>query len=120
MTRIRVALAGAALGLLLTPANAGAATIKVTTTKDVIGNDSRCSLREAISAANSDHVPGRVRGECRPGHGADQVVLQKGKYTLFIPGARENGNASGDLDVQGRVVVRGAGAAVAAVAAMPA
>jgi CSLREA domain-containing protein len=46
-----------------------------------------CSLREAISAANS-HA------------GADTVLLQGGKtYSIQIPGASENTNATGDLDV---------------------
>src|SRR5205807_5291812 len=65
---------------------------------------------EAISAANKDAALGKARGECRAGHGADTLVIPHGRYTLFLPGAHEDANASGDLDVRGRVVLRGAGA----------
>src|SRR5437764_12890805 len=95
-----------ALGL---PASAGAVTIKVTTKHDVVGNDGHCSLREAISVANNDAALGKARGECKRGHGADTVLIPRGRYELFISGAHENANASGDLDVRGRVAIRGAG-----------
>jgi CSLREA domain-containing protein len=60
--------------------------------------DSDCSLREAISAANANP-------------GADIITLPAGIYTLTIPGANEDGNATGDLDITDSVTINGAGAA---------
>lgn len=62
---------------------------------DASGN---CTLRAAIDEANSSA-------------GLDEVLLPAGTITLTQSRNHENNNASGDLDVDGSVIVRGQGAA---------
>lgn len=71
-----------------------------------LGANGNCTLREAVIAANED----RVVDACPAGAGADLIELGPGTYTLAIAGADENGSLTGDLDVFGDVVIRGAGA----------
>jgi hypothetical protein len=80
--------------LLVGLPGAGAATIDVTTTTD----GGAGSLRAAITEANA--TPG-----------ADVIQLPAGTYTLSIAGAGEDGNATGDLDIEGDLTIIGAGAA---------
>jgi CSLREA domain-containing protein len=98
-----------ALSLLLLLAPAGwAATISVDTTKDLVAADGHCSLREAITAANNDTAtPGA--GECPAGSGADTIILPAGSYVLSRPGAEENQNQTGDLDIADELTILGAG-----------
>jgi CSLREA domain-containing protein len=63
------------------PAWAGT-TINVNTTADVVGNDGVCSLREAITAANTDAPSGALPGECPAGSGSDVVNVPPGTYNL--------------------------------------
>ena len=56
-----------------------------------------CSLREAIGAANVN--------------GIDTITVPAGSYTLTIPGAGENANATGDLDILDDLTINGAGQA---------
>lgn len=58
--------------------------------------DADCSLREAVTAANS-HA------------GEDVILLHSGTYTLTLPGSEDAG-AAGDLDLLGDLVVMGDGA----------
>jgi CSLREA domain-containing protein len=87
-----------AAATLVAPSAALAATIDVTTTSDEFNaNGGTCSLREAIWAANNDsaaQAPG-----CTAGSGLDTVEVPGGTYDLTRPGANENADASGDLDV---------------------
>ena len=74
------ALAGAVVLLVLLVVLAQAqpayaATITVNSTADVIANDGECTLREAITAANTDMVSGAMAGECAAGSGADTIVF---------------------------------------------
>jgi CSLREA domain-containing protein len=93
---------GAALAVsamvLLAPASAAAATITVSTTSDELNaNGMACSLREAIWAANNNNAlqaPG-----CVAGSGNDTIDVPAGIYDLTRPGANENADLSGDLDV---------------------
>ncbi len=87
---------------------ASAATINVTTPDDVIAENGQCSLREAITAANTDSA---FMG-CTPGSGADEIMLAALEYRLDIAGAGENANLSGDLDIRSDMIIRGAGADV--------
>lgn len=57
-----------------------AATITVNSTADNVANDGACTLREAITAANTDTASGAAAGECAAGSGADDIVFS-------IPGA---------------------------------
>ncbi len=75
-----------------------AAFILVTTTDDVTANDGLCSLREAVTAANTDSPGGGAAGECPAGEGADFIQLPGGTYPLTVT-AHDNTNAAGDLDI---------------------
>ncbi len=87
-----------------------ARTITVTTTADVVANDGRCSLREALTAAATDTASGTAAGECPAGSGADTIVLGAGTYGLSLTGPPDDDNATGDLDITaGTVTVIGAG-----------
>ena len=57
-----------------------------------------CSLRGAISKANSDTA------------NAYSIYLPAGTYTLALSGAKEDGNATGDLDINCSLAIVGAGA----------
>jgi len=52
-----------------------AASLTVNTTSDVIADDGLCSLREAITAANTDTASGASGGECVAGSGADTITF---------------------------------------------
>src|SRR5262245_22879587 len=76
------------------------ATFVVTTTADVVGTpQGKLSLREAITRANQQP-------------GTDTIVLRPGVYNLTRTGANEDANATGDLDIRGGLIIKGAGAGV--------
>jgi CSLREA domain-containing protein len=81
--------------------------IFVTTTEDELNPDGECSLREAIQAANTDTAV----DACGAGSEADIIDLPAGTYVLGIPGADEDGNATGDLDISSDMYIDGYGAA---------
>ena len=75
------ACAAACAVLLLVPAAARAATITVNSTADTAANDGVCTLREAITAANTNTASGAAAGECAAGAaGLDTIAFA-------IPGA---------------------------------
>jgi CSLREA domain-containing protein len=78
--------------------------IVVNTFEDELNIDGNCSLREAIQAANTD----QKFDECRAGQGADSIELPAGTYILALPGADEDGNATGDLDILSNLALHGA------------
>lgn len=92
--------------LLWAPAAAPATQIHVTSTEDTL-SAGQCSLRAAIFAANEDIA---VAG-CPAGSGADTVLLPAGHYVLSIKGISGEEDASGDLDVLGKLAIVGEGAA---------
>ena len=104
---------GLALVLLLLlsghPGTTYAATIIVNTTTDVVSDDGLCSLREAITSANTGTSSGATGGECAAGSGDDTLTLPLGTYTLAISGASEDNNANGDVDVLANISFAGAG-----------
>ena len=66
-----------------------AATITVNSTLDVANNsDGKCTLREAITAANSDTASGGPAGECAAGSGTDSIHFA-------IPGSDPGCDGSG-------------------------
>jgi CSLREA domain-containing protein len=69
------------LAAMLAPAGAGANPIRVSTAADGLGNDSTCTLREAVLAANND-TP--VLG-CPSGSGDDTILLFPGTHELTTP-----------------------------------
>ena len=107
MGRAAVLLSAVALVLALGGAPAYASTIAVNTTDDELNADGDCSLREAIQAANTDAAV----DACTPGSGADTLQLPAGTYTLSIPGAEEDSNQTGDLDIASDLTLAGIGAA---------
>jgi CSLREA domain-containing protein/uncharacterized repeat protein (TIGR01451 family) len=100
--------AGGVFVAALFSAAATAAVITVNSAVDADGStpDGKCSLREAVLAANADTA---VDG-CVAGSGDDTVVLPAGTYVLAIAGTNEEGAWSGDLDITGNLVLVGAGA----------
>src|SRR3954451_13389157 len=52
--------------------------IVVDTTANENNNDGDCSLREAVSSANTDSR----YDACKPGSGADTILLPKGRFKL--------------------------------------
>lgn len=95
-----------------TPARAGT-TLTVSSTADIRANDGKCTLREAIIAANTDSSSGAAAGECPAGSGADTIIIPAGTYTLTLLGALEDLAAAGDLDIRQDVTIQGAGTACA-------
>jgi CSLREA domain-containing protein len=94
------------------PARAGT-TINVNTQLDVRANDGKCSLREAVIAANTDTASGAAANECPAGSGADTINIPSGTYTLTIGGKQEDNALTGDLDIKQGVTINGAGTACA-------
>ena len=110
----RVAMLGILLVIALVclggAAQAGT-TITVNTTVDVVTDDGQCSLREAITAANTDMPSGLQPGECAAGSGDDIIALPAGTYALRLVGADEDDNITGDLDIRSDVSIGGSGTA---------
>src|SRR6187402_2195891 len=73
----------------------------VTKTADTLDGacDHDCSLREAVTAANTAEA----------GSGEDVVVIPPGIYVLTRTGAGDDGNVTGDLDVTDEMILVGAG-----------
>ncbi|WP_257385362.1 choice-of-anchor Q domain-containing protein [Tahibacter caeni] len=92
----------AALAGLLAAGSTSAATVLVTTTSDIVANDGVCSLREAVTAANTNLASGAAAGECGAGLPPpfDQIDLPAGSYRLQRTGAVDDSNAAGDLDIR--------------------
>lgn len=79
------------------------ATINVTITKDVRANDGKCSLREAVIAANTNLRSGSKTGECPAGKASlmDSIVLAPGAiYALTLNSTFEDKALNGDLDIR--------------------
>ena len=68
-------LRAALLALALGAQAAIAATITVNSLADTVANDGACTLREAITAANTDAVSGVAAGECAAGAGSDAIAF---------------------------------------------
>ena len=64
-------------------APAHAASLVVNTSADTVANDGFCSLREAITAANTDAASGATAGECAAGSGADTITFAA-NYTITL------------------------------------
>ena len=90
-------MAAAITGVFALPA--GAATITVNTTGDIIGDDGVCSLREAVIAANTNLASGATPGECAAGEAVatavDRIDIPAGTYTLTISPVNDALDATG-------------------------
>lgn len=104
-----------ALCALILAANAPhalAEKIVVTTRADVVADDGRCSLREAVTAANEQTASGTLPGECLPGDPAptiDTIQIPAGHYRLTRGDAMDDDNLGGDLDITDSVELLGDG-----------
>lgn len=103
-------IAGAGFALLLASGSLRATNIVVTTSLDQFGEDTtKCSLREAVQAANTD----ADFGGCTAGSSTDLITFQfTGTYKLSRAGRLESANATGDIDINdaGTIVIAGLGA----------
>jgi hypothetical protein len=109
MRKHAVVLTAAIAALLLVPGAAPAATLTPTITIDedsVLapgpGGDTGCSLREAITAANTDgSYGGCVAVGASVNEGPDTIMLANGAvYERALLGSDEDMNATGDLDIR--------------------
>src|SRR3954447_22369941 len=82
---------------------------------DAVASDGKCSLREAVNAANENSLVNAPDCDSAGASSGDLIVLPAGQYTLAAGGAGDNANATGDLDLTGAVAVRGAGASSTAI-----
>ena len=88
------------------PAGAGAATINVNTTTDTFADDGLCSVREAVTTANTNQFVNGIdagSADCTVGSQhptADTIQLAAATYTLALAGASNDNNQTGDLDVR--------------------
>jgi Ca2+-binding RTX toxin-like protein len=117
--RLAAFVATAVGGLALSSGSALAATINVDLTADNFTNDELCTLREAVTSANSNSPVNGVSAldaDCEVGEQAqtDVIALGSNTYTLQIPGSGNDTNQTGDLDLNvnasaGNVQVQGTG-----------
>lgn len=93
----------------LAPNASMGATIIVNITDDEYGGlNTGCSLREAITATNTNAAFGGCPYILGPG--GDVIQLAAATYNLSIAGANEDKNETGDLDVSGDLYITGFGA----------
>lgn len=74
----------AALAAALLSGSALAATISINATADTTADDGVCTLREAITAANTDTASGAAAGECAAGSGSDTINFAIGSGAVTI------------------------------------
>jgi LPXTG-site transpeptidase (sortase) family protein len=75
------------LGGAVTVIPVHAAGIVVNNNGDTVADDGVCTLREAITAANTDTSSGAIVGECAAGIGADTITFA-GNYTITLTGSQ--------------------------------
>ncbi len=103
----RLLLFGLLAGVSAWGSVASAALIPVTTTADELAANGRCSVREAIRAANLD----TAQDSCPAGSATAQDIVRipAGTYILGLAPAGDDVGSSGDLDVLGSVSITGVG-----------
>jgi CSLREA domain-containing protein len=84
------------------PAFAG--TINVGTNIDEFNNNGLCSLREAVTAANTDTAV----DACPAGNGTDTINLPPDFIVTDLVGAGEDLNMTGDYDIKSDIIFKGA------------
>jgi len=72
---------------LLIVGPARAASIFVNSAADTVADDGACTLREAITAANTDTASGATVGECAAGSSADTITFAA-DYTITLAGSQ--------------------------------
>src|SRR5438477_3841107 len=84
--------------------------VTVNTINDENGVGSGCSLREAITSANTHTNFGGCALGVNPGPGTNTIFLPSGIYVLSLSGAGEDANATGDLDIRANLIISSTGA----------
>jgi uncharacterized repeat protein (TIGR01451 family)/CSLREA domain-containing protein len=84
---------------------ARAVNIVVQTPRDGVVDNSSCTLREAIIAANTDTAV----DTCAAGGANDYISLKTNTYVLTVTGTAEDASATGDLDITDMLTIEGAG-----------
>jgi CSLREA domain-containing protein len=102
--------AAIAIGAAAFAGSAGAATIMVNSTADVVADDGACTLREAIRSANQDAASGITPGECAAGSGLDDVDLTTVSGTILLKPLDPSTSAYGGLYVETSMNITGPGA----------
>lgn len=89
------------LSVLLHTNTANATLIVVNSPDDAIGDDNKCTIREAIRAANTNTASGINPNECPAGEDGATDTIQMGAliHILTISGAGEEAALTGDLDI---------------------
>lgn len=105
LPRVIIAVALLIAGMVTSAAPVRAADITVNTTDDELNADGDCSLREAITAANTDAAV----DACTAGSGADTITLGAGVYALSLGPAGDDSAATGDLDITDDLTIVGLG-----------
>jgi CSLREA domain-containing protein len=87
-------------------AGLGSSILIVTTTADELNKNDKCSLREAIIAANTN----KAVGGCPAGSSYydDTIILGSDTYSLTLQGKNEDAAATGDLDIKSKIKIIGA------------
>jgi len=92
------------------PPLAHAAAITVNSTANTVADDGLCTLREAITAANTDTSSGATLGECPAGSGVDTIELgAAATYILDVADNMSDG-PNGLPDITSVIVINGNGA----------
>ncbi len=80
--------------------------ITVNSAADALSTDGKCTLREAIIAANKDLASSSNPGECAAGSGPDTIILPPGTYTLTRnDSGNEDSASTGDLDIKSSLII---------------
>lgn len=110
--RIAVLVAGAAVlcgAIAVPPVALGASTIRVNTLSDTAsGSDGHCSLREALTSADTNAASGGAAGECPAGTaGNTDVILFTVPGSITLSSPLPESNEGFTLDGGGTVTVSG-------------
>lgn len=77
----------------------------------VLAFDGRCTLREAMTAANTDAASGGAAGECAAGSGADRILLASATQ-LYTLTTIDNAPSNGLPAVVSAITIEGNGATI--------
>ena len=83
-----------------------AASITVNSLADVAANDGACTLREAITAANTDTTSGAATGECAAGSGNDVIHFSVSGTIMLasaLPDITTNTTISGNVSFSAKL-----------------
>ncbi len=93
-------------------------TIIVNDMSNIVADDGRCTLIEAIRAANTDTSSGVMTGECLAGTGADTIQLSATNYQLTTVNNTVDG-ANGLPSITSTIIIEGNGATIERASSAP-